>query len=245
MRTLANSGLLDVENMASGYGEEEILHEVSFGVRSGEAVGMLGPNGAGKSTLLKTIMGLIKPYRGNILFQGENITGWPPHKILKVGISYVPQGGSVLAQMTVRENLEVGAYVVKDKATVNERMQRVFETFPVLNERESGKAGNLSGGERQMLAIGRALMLEPKLLMLDEPSLGLAPKLVSLMFSKIKEMNATGTAVLLIEQNARKALEIIQRAYILNAGLISKEGSSQEFLASEDIQSYYLGKLQS
>ena len=235
--------MLEVQDLVVGYGEEEVLHGVSIQVSQGECLAILGPNGAGKTTLLKTVMGVLRPRRGKILFRDQEITGRPPSEILKSGVSYVPQGGSVLAQMTVKENLELGAYTVTDKSRTAERMRRVFQTFPILEERREAKAGTLSGGERQMLAIGRALMLEPTVMMLDEPSVGLAPKLILFIFDKIKAMHDSGTTVVLVEQNVRRALEISDRAYVLEAGSIKMHGTPAELVKDEAVRDYYLGKL--
>jgi len=235
--------MLEVQDLVVGYGEEEVLHGVSIQVSQGECLAILGPNGAGKTTLLKTVMGVLRPRRGKILFRDQEITGRPPSEILKSGVSYVPQGGSVLAQMTVKENLELGAYTVTDKSRTAERMRRVFQTFPILEERREAKAGTLSGGERQMLAIGRALMLEPTVMMLDEPSVGLAPKLIVFIFDKIKAMHDSGTTVVLVEQNVRRALEISDRAYVLEAGSIKMHGTPAELVKDEAVRDYYLGKL--
>lgn len=232
---------LEVYDLYSGYGEAEVLHGVSLKVNKGEIVSVIGPNGAGKTTLLKTIFGLIKPWRGKKIFEGEDITGARTDILLKRGMAYVFQERGIIPDMTVMENLEMGAYTIKDYKVVKERMEKIFETFPPLRERKNFRAGLLSGGERTMLAISRALMLNPKFVLLDEPSLGLDPRFVSTVFKKIKEMNKAGVTILISEQNAYKALNISDRSYILESGQIKLEDFSEKLFKDEKVVSLYFG----
>jgi len=217
----------------------EVLHEVSLEVREGEIVSIIGPNGAGKSTLMKTIFGLLRPWRGAITFQGEEISGLPPDRIVRRGLCYVPQVENVFPSLTVEENLEMGAFILDGDLT--DRKERVFALFPLLRERRRQRVGRMSGGERQMVAMGRALMLEPKLLLLDEPSAGLAPKLVDMIFERIVEINRTGVAIVMVEQNAKKSLELADRGYVLANGQNRFEGTGRELLENPDIARLYLG----
>lgn len=223
------------------YGAIHAIKGISFEVNQGEIVTLIGSNGAGKSTSLKTISGLLRPKSGSITFKGDNLTKVAPQAIVAKGISQVPEGRRVFANMTVIENLELGAYLRKDKAGIKEDMQHVYELFPRLLERNTQISGTLSGGEQQMLAMGRALMSKPELLLLDEPSMGLAPILVKQIFSIIKEINASGTTILLVEQNAHMALSIANRAYVLETGKIVLSGDSKELAASEEVRKAYLG----
>ena len=223
------------------YGAIHAIKGISFEVNQGEIVTLIGSNGAGKSTSLKTISGLLRPKSGSITFKGDNLTRVAPQAIVAKGISQVPEGRRVFANMTVIENLELGAYLRKDKAGIKQAMQHVYELFPRLLERKTQISGTLSGGEQQMLAMGRALMSQPQLLLLDEPSMGLAPILVKQIFSIIKEINATGTTILLVEQNAHMALSIAHRAYVLETGKIVLSGDSKELAASEEVRKAYLG----
>ncbi|AZT91706.1 ABC transporter ATP-binding protein [Caldicellulosiruptor changbaiensis] len=223
------------------YGAIQALFSVSLEVDEGEIVTLIGANGAGKSTLLKTISGLLKPRTGSIYFENEDLTKKSPIEIVKSGISHVPEGRRVFPEMTVIENLELGAYVRKDRSEVEKDLKIVFERFPRLYERRNQLAGTLSGGEQQMLAIGRALMSRPRLLLLDEPSMGLAPILVSEIFEIIKEINARGTTILLIEQNANMALSVANRAYVIETGRIVLSGTSQEVASNPDVKKAYLG----
>jgi len=232
--------MLAVQGLRSGYGKIEVLHDVGLAIEQGQIVTLIGANGAGKTTLLKTISGLIRPTAGTIEFEGKGIARRPAHKIVGLGISQVPEGRAVLKRMTVMDNLRIGAFVRRDAEIVRD-IDAVLARFPALAERRQQLAGTLSGGEQQMLAIGRALMARPKLLMLDEPSLGLAPILVEQIFSIILEINSQGTTVLLVEQNAFKALEIAHRGYVLETGTIVQTGTGKELLASEDVRKAYLG----
>ncbi|MBI4529993.1 MAG: ABC transporter ATP-binding protein [Candidatus Latescibacteria bacterium] len=237
--------MLVVDEIDVYYGAIHALRGVSLRVERREIVTLIGANGAGKTTLLKTISGLLRPRFGTIQFEedGEErcLTKLPPHKVVGLGISHAPEGRIIFATMSVRENLELGAYLRKDRMGVRDDMERVFALFPRLKERLQQNAGTLSGGEQQMLAIGRALMSRPKILMLDEPSLGLAPMLVQGIFHTIREINAHGTTILLVEQNARMALSVATRGYVLETGRITFEGSSAELTANERVKEAYLG----
>lgn len=233
--------LLSVQNIDVFYGPIQALFSVSLEVEEGEIVTLIGANGAGKSTLLRTISGLLKPRAGSIYFENEDLTKKSSIEIVKSGISHVPEGRRVFPEMTVLENLELGAYVRKDRSEIEKDLKTVFERFPRLYERRNQLAGTLSGGEQQMLAIGRALMSRPRLLLLDEPSMGLAPILVSEIFEIIKEINARGTTILLIEQNANMALSIANRAYVIETGKIVLNGTSQEVASNPDVKKAYLG----
>jgi len=233
--------MLKIENIDVYYGAIHALKGISAEVNEGEIVTLIGANGAGKSTILRTISGLLKPKAGQINFEGKSIAGVVAQDIVKLGISQVPEGRRVFANMSVLENLELGAYIRNDKKGIQKDMENVFVKFPRLSERRSQLAGTLSGGEQQMLAMGRALMSRPRLLLLDEPSMGLAPLLVKEIFSIIKEINASGTTVLLVEQNAHMALSIAHRAYVLETGRITLSGDAKELAASEEIRKAYLG----
>jgi ABC-type branched-subunit amino acid transport system ATPase component len=232
--------LLQVEDVISGYGAMEVLHGLSLEVEEGQIVSMLGPNGAGKTTLLRTIFGVLRPWKGKIYFKGEDITGFPPERLVRMGIAYIPQEYNIFPSLTVEENLEIGAFVREDD--IRPRMEEIYELFPDLTDRRKSRAGELSGGMRQMLAIGRALMLNPDLLLLDEPSTGLAPFLVDAIFDRIKDLNGQGVTIFLVEQNAHKALEISDRAYVLEGGEKRAEGSARELLEDEEIGKLYLGR---
>ena len=233
--------MLKIDNIDVYYGAIHALKGISLEVKEGEIVTLIGANGAGKSTTLRTISGLLKPKTGSITFLGQDIAGVRAHEIVKKGISQVPEGRRVFAEMTVMENLDLGAFVRKDKAGIQQDLKHVFELFPRLVERKNQSAGTLSGGEQQMLAMGRALMSRPKLLLLDEPSMGLAPLLIKEIFNIIVDINKSGTTVLLVEQNANMALSIANRAYVLETGRITLSGSAQELAASEDVRKAYLG----
>lgn len=233
--------MLTVDNINVYYGAIHALKGISVEVTEGEIVTLIGANGAGKSTILRTISGLLKPKSGKIEFEGKSIAGMPAQNIVKMGISQVPEGRRVFANMTVMENLELGAFVRKDKKGIQEDLKNVFTKFPRLAERRTQLSGTLSGGEQQMLAMGRALMSRPRLLLLDEPSMGLAPLLVKEIFSIIQEINAGGTTVLLVEQNAHMALSIAHKAYVLETGRITLSGSAKELAASEAVRKAYLG----
>ena len=237
--------LLEVKNLTVFYGTVEALNKVSLHVSEGEIVAMIGPNGAGKTTALRAICGLIRldaPSSGEIIFNGENIENLRTDILVKKGMSLVPEGRRVFPSMTVLENLEMGAYIRSDKKAIRESIERVFELFPVLKERRKQRAGTLSSGEQQMLAMGRALMLKPKLLLLDEPSLGLSPNYVETVFNKIKEINKNSTSILLVEQNARMALKYSDRAYVFEIGEIFLEGESSSLLENKDIKNLFLGE---
>lgn len=233
--------MLKIDNIDVYYGAIHALKGISLEVKEGEIVTLIGANGAGKSTTLRTISGLLKPKTGSITFLGQNIEGVRAHEIVKKGISQVPEGRRVFVEMTVMENLDLGAFVRKDKAGIQQDLKHVFELFPRLEERKNQSAGTLSGGEQQMLAMGRALMSRPKLLLLDEPSMGLAPLLIKEIFNIIVDINKSGTTVLLVEQNANMALSIANRAYVLETGRITLSGSAKELAASEDVRKAYLG----
>lgn len=233
--------LLAVNDLHVSYGAIKAVRGISFEIKKGEIVTLIGANGAGKSTTLRTISGLLKPKTGSITFLGQNIAGVRAHEIVKKGISQVPEGRRVFAEMTVMENLDLGAFVRKDKAGIQQDLKHVFELFPRLEERKNQSAGTLSGGEQQMLAMGRALMSRPKLLLLDEPSMGLAPLLIKEIFNIIVDINKSGTTVLLVEQNANMALSIANRAYVLETGRITLSGKAQDLAASEDVRKAYLG----
>jgi branched-chain amino acid transport system ATP-binding protein len=245
--------MLKLANVHTYYGPIEALRGIDIEVKEGEIVCLIGNNGAGKSTALMTVSGVLKPRSGDILFEGKSIKGIPPHRIVRMGISQVPEGRRIFPKLTVRENLEMGAYsvfgnqfsVFKRPKTNNRQptthLEKIFELFPVLKERHKQSGGTLSGGEQQMLAIGRALMSNPRLLLLDEPSLGLAPIIVSKIFRTIKEINREGVTVLLVEQNARAALNLSSRAYVLENGMVSLEGKGEEMLHNELVQKAYLG----
>lgn len=233
--------MLKIDNIDVYYGAIHALKGISLEVKEGEIVTLIGANGAGKSTTLRTISGLLKPKTGSITFLGQDIAGVRAHEIVKKGISQVPEGRRVFAEMTVMENLDLGAFVRKDKAGIQQDLKHVFELFPRLEERKNQSAGTLSGGEQQMLAMGRALMSRPKLLLLDEPSMGLAPLLIKEIFNIIVDINKSGTTVLLVEQNANMALSIANRAYVLETGRITLSGRAKELAASEDVRKAYLG----
>ena len=234
--------MLSLENVSVNYGAIEALKGVSMHVEKGEVVTLIGANGAGKSTTLRTITGLLEPRDGRVMFEGEDIGGKPTHKLVARGISMSPEGRGVFANLTVRENLQMGAYLQKDKGKIAADMAHVFQMFPRLKERESQKAGTLSGGEQQMLAMGRALMSSPRLLLLDEPSLGLAPLVVHTIFEAIEEIRGQGTTILLVEQNAHAELGHSDRAYVLETGQIVMEGPSRELAADPRIKEAYLGE---
>ena len=233
--------MLKIDNIHVYYGAIHALKGVSLEVRKGEIVTLIGANGAGKSTTLRTVSGLLAPKSGGISFLGENIAGMPAHEIVKHGISQVPEGRRIFAEMSVQENLEMGAFTRKDKAGVAKDFDLVYRRFPRLEERRKQQAGTLSGGEQQMLAMGRALMSRPKLLLLDEPSMGLAPLLIKEIFSIIEDINHEGTTVLLVEQNANMALSIAHRAYVMETGRITLQGAAKDLAASEDVRKAYLG----
>ena len=233
--------MLKVENLVVRYGMIEAIKGISFEVNDGEIVTLIGANGAGKTTTMHTISGLLKPAEGSILLDGVDITKIPAHKIVTMGLAQIPERRRVFACQTVEENLDLGAFTRKDKEGIAQDLERVYTLFPRLKERKKQLAGTLSGGEQQMLAMGRALMARPKILLLDEPSMGLSPLLVKEIFRIIEEINKQGTTILLVEQNAKMALAIADRAYVLETGKITLEGSGQELAASEQVQKVYLG----
>ncbi len=233
--------LLEVNNLEVYYGVIRALKGISFQVNEGEIVSLIGANGAGKTTMMQSVVGIIPKRGGTVIFDGQDITKTPCHKIVKLGMTQVPEGRRIFQELTVYENLMMGAYSVKDQQRFKEDLESAFERFPRLAERRRQIAGTLSGGEQQMLAMSRALMSRPKLLMLDEPSMGLAPILVDQIFEIIKELNAAGTTILLVEQNASKALEISDRAYVLETGSVTLSGTGKELANSPEVQKAYLG----
>ena len=233
--------MLSIKNLRSGYGKIEVLHDIGLEILQGQIVTLIGANGAGKTTLLKTISGLLRPNAGSIEFEGASIMRRPPHKIVRLGISHVPEGRAILKRMSVLDNLRMGAYVRSD-SEVEHDIESVLTRFPVLSERRLQMAGTLSGGEQQMLAIGRALVARPRLLLLDEPSLGLAPKIVTQIFLTLRELKNEGKTILLVEQNARQALRVADHGYVLERGRILFSGSGQELLNMPEVQRTYLGQ---
>jgi ABC-type branched-subunit amino acid transport system ATPase component len=232
--------ILEAESVTAGYTTEvNILNNVSIRVTSGSIVSVIGPNGAGKSTLLKTIFGILKPTHGTVTLKEEDITGLKPDKVAKRGISYVPQVDNVFPSMTIQENLEMGAFIRSDD--FSQRIEEIYELFPVLGERRKQKAGQLSGGQRQMVAMGRALMLDPEVLLLDEPSAGLAPNLVDMIFEKIVDINKTGVSMIIVEQNAREALKMADHGYVLAMGKNVLDDTGDALLANEEVGRLYLG----
>jgi branched-chain amino acid transport system ATP-binding protein len=233
--------MLDVEKISASYGMIQILRDVSFQVKEKEIVSIIGPNGAGKTTLVKTIIGLLHPRMGTIRFRGENIEKLPPYEIVKKGITLIPEGREIFPRMTVEENLRLGAYTTADKDRVKKAKERGYQIFPVLKKKEKALAQTLSGGEQQMLVICRSLMSNPDLLILDEPSLGLAPLIVEKVFDTVRKINEEGVTILLVEQNIRDSLDIADRGYVLEQGKIILEGKSRELLCSNHIKEAYLG----
>ncbi len=234
--------MLEVKDLEVYYGMIQAIKGVSFEVNEGEVIALIGANGAGKTTILHTITGLLSPKKGSVIFQGQDITKIPAHKILPLGMAHVPEGRRVFAQLSVLENLMMGAYIRSDKKGIQESLERVYKRFPRLEERKNQLAGTLSGGEQQMLAMGRALMSNPKIIVMDEPSMGLSPILVNEIFDIIQAVSAGGTTVLLVEQNAKKALSIADRAYVLETGNIILSGDAKELMNDESIKKAYLGE---
>jgi branched-chain amino acid transport system ATP-binding protein len=234
--------LLQVDNLVTSYGKIEALKGISIEVEQGEIVTLIGANGAGKSTTLKTISGQLKPSAGTMQFDGKAIGGMPAHAVAELGIVQVPEGRRIFSRMTVTENLEMGAFLRKDKSEIKASVERVFELFPRLADRRGQKGGTLSGGEQQMLAMGRGLMATPKLLMLDEPSMGLAPVVVETIFETIEQLNSEGITILLVEQNAHLALSVANRGYVLETGEIKLTGPGKELLTNEEVRKAYLGE---
>jgi branched-chain amino acid transport system ATP-binding protein len=233
--------MLELSSASAAYGSVPAISNVSIEVGEGEAVGLLGANGAGKSTTLRAISGLVRLTSGSVTFAGNDLAKLPPYKIPELGIAHVPEGRQVFPEMTVQENLEIGAFVPKAKADRAQTMELVYQIFPRLAERRRQLAGTMSGGEQQMLAVGRGLMLKPRLLMLDEPSLGLAPVMTDVTFEKIAEIHRMGTAILLVEQNVSRALSLVQRAYVLESGRVIMHGTSAELAGNREVQAAYLG----
>jgi branched-chain amino acid transport system ATP-binding protein len=233
--------VLNLSGVSASYGSVPAVSDISIEVGEGEAVGLLGANGAGKSTTLRAISGLVRLTAGKVNFLGKDISALPPYRVTELGIAHVPEGRQVFPDMTVQENLEIGAYVPRAKADRNHTLDLVFGIFPVLAERRRQLAGTMSGGEQQMLAVGRGLMLKPRLLMLDEPSLGLAPVMTDVTFEKIREIHTMGTAILLVEQNVSRALALVQRAYVLESGRVIMAGASAELANNKQVQTAYLG----
>lgn len=234
--------MLEVKDLKVYYGMIQAIKGVSFHVDEGEIIALIGANGAGKTTILHTISGLLAPKQGTVTFEGEEIVKLPGHKIVTMGMAHVPEGRRVFAQLSVLQNLKLGAYTRRDKAEIQQTLQTVFERFPRLEERQNQLAGTLSGGEQQMLAMGRALMSHPRLILMDEPSMGLSPIFVNEIFEIIQEVSKSGTTVLLVEQNAKKALAIADRAYVLETGNIVLEGKASELLNNDSIKKAYLGE---
>lgn len=234
--------MLEVKDLEVYYGVIQAIKGVSFHVDKGEVIALIGANGAGKTTTLHTVTGLLAPKKGSVVFEGQDITKIPAHKIVSLGMAHVPEGRRVFAELSVYENLKMGAYTRKDKTEIEENLQHIYERFPRLKERKNQMAGTLSGGEQQMLAMGRALMSKPKIILMDEPSMGLSPILVNEIFDIIQEVSKSGTTVLLVEQNAKKALSIADRAYVLETGQISLEGKAEDLLSDDSIKKAYLGE---
>lgn len=234
--------MLEVKDIKVHYGMIQAIKGVSFEVKEGEVIALIGANGAGKTTILHTITGLLSPKSGSITFEGTNITKVPAHKIVSMGMAHVPEGRRVFAELTVLQNLKMGAYTRKDKEEIAQTLQSVYERFPRLEERQNQLAGTLSGGEQQMLAMGRALMSHPKIILMDEPSMGLSPIFVNEIFDIIEQVSKSGTTVLLVEQNAKKALSIADRAYVLETGNIVLEGNAGDLLNDASIKKAYLGE---
>jgi ABC-type branched-subunit amino acid transport system ATPase component len=237
---MGNDALLELRDVHAGYGKLEILKGVSLEVREGEIVALIGPNGAGKSTVLKTIFGFLKPTQGSVRFRRREVGGWKPREALQAGMAFALQRDSVLPRLSVQDNLELGAFIRED-SEVKQDIERVLELFPVLREKRRERAERLSGGERQMLKMARALLLHPQLFLLDEPTIGLAPKVIQLIYEKIREVNARGTTVLLVEQNAKTALQHADRAYVLEDGQVRFEGTGREILHHPEVKRAYLG----
>ena len=234
--------MLEVKDLEVYYGVIQAIKGVSFEVNQGEVIALIGANGAGKTTILHTVTGLLSPKKGQVLFEGRDITKVPAHKIVSMGMAHVPEGRRVFAELSVYENLKMGAYTRKDKSEIEESLANVYKRFPRLEERKNQMAGTLSGGEQQMLAMGRALMSKPKIILMDEPSMGLSPIMVNEIFDIIQAVSESGTTVLLVEQNAKKALSIADRAYVLETGNIVLEGNAKDLLEDDSIKKAYLGE---
>ena len=234
--------MLSVNNLQVHYGMIQAIKDVSFEVNEGEVIALIGANGAGKTTILHTVSGLLQPTKGSVVFEGQDITKVPAHKIVSLGMAHVPEGRRVFAQLTVLENLRLGAYTRKDKNEMEETLKMIYKRFPRLEERKNQIAGTLSGGEQQMLAMGRALMSHPKIILMDEPSMGLSPIFVEEVFKIIRDISAEGVTVLLVEQNAKKALNIADRAYVLETGNIILQGDAKKLMNDESVKKAYLGE---
>ncbi len=234
--------MLEIKDIEVFYGVIQAIKGISFEVNEGEVIALIGANGAGKTTILHTITGLLSPKKGSVIFEGKDITKVPAHKIVSLGMAHVPEGRRVFAELSVYQNLRMGAYTRKDKDEIAQTLEMVYKRFPRLEERKNQLAGTLSGGEQQMLAMGRALMSHPKIIVMDEPSMGLSPILVNEIFNIIQEVSAGGTTVLLVEQNAKKALSIADRAYVLETGRIVLEGNAKELMNDDSIKKAYLGE---
>ena len=234
--------VLEVRDLEVNYGSINAIKKISFDVNEGEVIALIGANGAGKTTTLHTITGLLKAKSGSVMFEGKELLKTPPHKIVEMGMAHVPEGRRIFQQLTVYKNLTLGAFTRKDKASIDETLQMVYNKFPRLEERKKQVAGTLSGGEQQMLAMGRALMSKPKIVLMDEPSMGLSPLFVSEVFKIIEEIRASGTTVLLVEQNAKKALEIADRAYVLETGRIVLSGDAKDLMNDDSVKKAYLGE---
>ena len=234
--------MLEIKDLEVYYGVIQAIKGISFEVNQGEVIALIGANGAGKTTTLQTITGMLQAKKGHIIFEGQDITKVPGHKIVSMGMAHVPEGRRVFSQLSVLENLKLGAYTRKDKDEIAETLKKVYKSFPRLEERKNQSAGTLSGGEQQMLAMGRALMSKPRIILMDEPSMGLSPIFVEEIFNIIKEISASGTTVLLVEQNAKKALSIADRAYVLETGTIALSGDATELMNNESIKKAYLGE---
>jgi branched-chain amino acid transport system ATP-binding protein len=233
--------MLDVKDVSSGYGDIEILHNISISTRQDEITGIIGPNGSGKSTLLKTIGGVLKLKKGQVIFNEENIGGLKPHEIMKKGIAILPQGRRIFPYMTVLENLEMGGYVVKDREVIKDRIEEVYKHFPLLKERRNHLAYSLSGGQQSMLCIGRALVLRPKIILMDEPSLGLSPRLVAEVYDHILSVSKSGTGLVIVEQNVRKCLSVADKVYVLDLGRNKFKGTPDEIQNNRELLGIYLG----
>ncbi len=234
--------MLEVKDLQVYYGMIQAIKGISFEVNQGEVIALIGANGAGKTTILHTVSGLLTPKKGSVIFEGQDITKIPAHKIVSMGMAHVPEGRRVFAQLSVYDNLKMGAYTRSDKNEIEESLEMVYKRFPRLEERKNQMAGTLSGGEQQMLAMGRALMSKPKIILMDEPSMGLSPIFVNEIFDIIQEVSASGTTVLLVEQNAKKALSIADRAYVLETGTIALQGDAKELMNDDSIKKAYLGE---
>jgi branched-chain amino acid transport system ATP-binding protein len=236
------TALLEVENLRVAYGKIEAVKGISFSVEAGQVVTLIGTNGAGKTTTLRTLSGLLKPTGGKIVFNGRYLTRVPPHKIVALGLAHSPEGRHIFPRLTIEQNLQLGAYLRKDAAGITKDIERAYELFPILGERRKQAAGTLSGGEQQMLAMGRALMCQPKLLMLDEPSMGLSPIMMQKIMATIVELKSQGTTILLVEQNAQAALSLADQAHVMEIGSIKLSGTGQDLLHDESVRKTYLGE---